>query len=194
MPGTSKNFEGGSWDKIWPSCEHRSFFWLIICFSAFNLPFFFFFFLILHPLAPCSPNMNRVPGHHDVSEVRAFRPELLSFGGSGFIIACWGKDRLWGRASIPTVLPASPPPPHRSEHQGALGSPWFILTPFRLRCFFRGWNKPHSWEPHTRTPHAVSSFILQVGGAYVEKSQSPNPPLYWMHFFSNKTLDPSVAV
>lgn len=37
MPGTSKNFEGGSWDKVWLSCEHGSFFWLII-FSEFNPP------------------------------------------------------------------------------------------------------------------------------------------------------------
>lgn len=79
MPGTSKNFEGGSWAEVWLSCEHRSFFWLIICSSEFNLPFFF------DPpsIDTVALEMNQVSGHHDVSDVWGTSSPELPFFGEG---------------------------------------------------------------------------------------------------------------
>ncbi|CAI9169874.1 unnamed protein product [Rangifer tarandus platyrhynchus] len=80
MPGTSKNFEGGSGAEVWLSCEHRSFSWLIIFASEFNLPFFFFSCLILHPLTPWPLRMKQVSGHHDGSDVSSSELPLADEG------------------------------------------------------------------------------------------------------------------
>lgn len=187
MPGTSKNFEGGSWAEVWLSCEHRSFFWLIICSSEFNLPFFF---LILHPLIPWPLKWTKFQaimmylmyGGHPV----------LSYPSLVREVPLLGQRQALVQSQHPHCPMASP----WCEHLGALGSPWFISTPFRLRCFFGGLGVEKitvMGTSHTNTQCRVSFYFLSGKGACWEIS-TPNPPRCWTHLLATKPWTPCILV
>lgn len=169
MPGTSKNFEGGSGAEVWLSCEHRSFSWLIIFTSEFNLPFFFF--SLFDPPS--------------IDTVARFRPSrciwciqfwaTLSWWGK---LQCWDRDSLWSSQHAPFPL-ESP----WCEHLGALGSPWFISTLLRLRCF--GWGTYHCLGNFTHK-HSMQCLLFSEWEGRCWEISTLNPLRGWTHFLATK--------
>lgn len=179
MPGTSKNFEGGSWAEVWLSCEHRSFFWLIIRSSEFNLPFF----LILHPLIPWplkwtkfqAITMYLMYGGHPV----------LSYPSLVREVPLLGQRQALVQSQHPHCPMASP----WCEHLGLFP----LLSDWDAFLGGWGWKKPLSWAPHTQTPNAESLYFLSGKGACWEIS-TPNPPRCWTHLLATKPWTPCILV